>query len=246
MSVEPDVIQGIFARLAEPFPESEVKTRSQGGAKLRYITARTARRRLNEVLGPAGWETRLQPGDKYVLCVLTIILPGGTRISREALGGYPKMPLEEDAVKGGDSDAFKRACACFGIAEYLYGDEVATFAEPRGERQRERSGGDDRQPDRRPLREVIKAGLETKQRELERRAPGEEFPVNGYQVERHLLKFAVAKQFVDDPGSVEQGRAYAILQRAYASDREIRKALRKELVSYLDKQAANAGTVTSN
>ena len=35
------------------------------------------------------------------------------------------MPAEEDRVKGGDSDAFKRACVLFGIGEYLYGDEPA-------------------------------------------------------------------------------------------------------------------------
>jgi Rad52/22 family double-strand break repair protein len=40
------------------------------------------------------------------------------------------MPTEEDRVKGGDSDAFKRACVLFGIGEYLYGDEPA---EPPGE-----------------------------------------------------------------------------------------------------------------
>ena len=60
---------------------------------------------------------------------MTIILPDGREITREALGGYPDMPTEEDRVKGGDSDSFKRACILFGIAEYLYGDETA---EPRG------------------------------------------------------------------------------------------------------------------
>ena len=41
------------------------------------------------------------------------------------------MPTDEDRVKGGDSDAFKRACVLFGIGEYLYGDEPAEPAEPR-------------------------------------------------------------------------------------------------------------------
>jgi hypothetical protein len=35
------------------------------------------------------------------------------------------MPTDEDKVKGGDSDAFKRACVLFGIGEYLYGDDPA-------------------------------------------------------------------------------------------------------------------------
>jgi hypothetical protein len=40
------------------------------------------------------------------------------------------MPADEDRVKGGDSDAFKRACVLFGIGEYLYGDEPAEPAPP--------------------------------------------------------------------------------------------------------------------
>ena len=35
------------------------------------------------------------------------------------------MPTDEDKVKGGYYDAFKRACVLFGIGEYLYGDEPA-------------------------------------------------------------------------------------------------------------------------
>ncbi|MBV8557740.1 MAG: hypothetical protein JO116_19420 [Planctomycetaceae bacterium] len=41
------------------------------------------------------------------------------------------MPTDEDKVKGGDSDAFKRACVLFGIGEYLYGDEPAEPVEPK-------------------------------------------------------------------------------------------------------------------
>ena len=40
------------------------------------------------------------------------------------------MPDEEDRVKGGDSDAFKRACVLFGIGEYLYGDDPAEPTPP--------------------------------------------------------------------------------------------------------------------
>ena len=63
-----------------------------------------ARRRLNDVLGPANWSCRIEPGDRWVRCSLTIILPDGRAVTREAIGGYPDMPAEEDRVKGGDSD----------------------------------------------------------------------------------------------------------------------------------------------
>ena len=113
----------IFEKLAAPFLPEELKTRRQDGREMHYITARTARRRLNEVLGPQHWECRIEPAEHWVKCVLTITMPDGKTVTREAMGGYPKMPSEEDKVKGGDTDAFKRCCVTFGIAEYLYGDD---------------------------------------------------------------------------------------------------------------------------
>ena len=86
---------------------------------------------MNDVLGPSNWACTIAPAEHWVKCALTIHLPDGRTITREALGGYPAMPDEEDRVKGGDSDAFKRACVLFGIGEYLYGDEPAEPAEPR-------------------------------------------------------------------------------------------------------------------
>jgi len=121
----------LWERLAAPFTAEEVRSRRGPRGDLRYITARTARRRLNEVVGPANWSCRVEPSDRWVRCSLTIILPDGKAVTREAVGGYPNMPEEEDRVKGGDSDAFKRACVLFGIGEYLYGDEPAEPAEPR-------------------------------------------------------------------------------------------------------------------
>jgi len=121
----PAAAADLFERLAAPFAAEEVRSRHGPRGPVRYITARTARRRLNEVVGPFGWWCRIEPADRWVRCALTIVLPDGHQITREALGGYPNMPEEEDRVKGGDSDAFKRACVLFGIGEYLYGDDPA-------------------------------------------------------------------------------------------------------------------------
>jgi len=120
----------LWERLAAPFAAEEVRTRRGPRGDLRYITARTARRRLNEVVGPANWSCRIEPADRWVKCALTIALPDDRTITREALGGYPEMPTDEDKVKGGDSDAFKRACVLFGIGEYLYGDDPAEPSPP--------------------------------------------------------------------------------------------------------------------
>ena len=95
---------GLWERLAAPFAAEEVRSRRGPRGDLRYITARTARRRLNDVLGPANWSCRVEPADRWVRCSLTIILPDGKAVTREAVGGYPEMPTDEDKVKGGDSD----------------------------------------------------------------------------------------------------------------------------------------------
>ena len=76
----------LWERLAAPFDPAEVRTRRGPRGELRYITARTARRRLNAVVGPANWSCRVEPGDRWVRCSLTIILPDGKAVTREAVG----------------------------------------------------------------------------------------------------------------------------------------------------------------
>ena len=53
----------LWERLAAPFAAEEVRSRRGPRGDLRYITARTARRRLNEVLGPGNWSCRIEPAD---------------------------------------------------------------------------------------------------------------------------------------------------------------------------------------
>lgn len=135
-----DEVETIFRRLAAPFDAGEVRSRVQSGREFHYITPRTARRRLNEVLGPDRWECQVEAFDGGVRCSLTVHLPDGRSLTRSALGGYPQMPAAEDAIKGGDSDAFKRACVLFGVGEYLYGEEAYGSAQNGHDR------GDDRPP----------------------------------------------------------------------------------------------------
>jgi hypothetical protein len=50
-------IRDLFDRLGAPFEAHEIKVRrGPRGEDLRYINARTARQRLNDVLGPENWE----------------------------------------------------------------------------------------------------------------------------------------------------------------------------------------------
>lgn len=116
----------LFAALAAPFTgRNEVKSRNQSGRKIEYVTARTIMNRLDSVLGPENWWDRYRPGEKSVLCELTIRLPDGRELTKSDAGGYAGMSDDGDDEKSGYSDAFKRAAVKFGVSRYLYGDGVA-------------------------------------------------------------------------------------------------------------------------
>lgn len=129
MSKYPD----IFAALAAPFAANEVKSRTQAGRQLHYITARTVMNRLDEVLGPECWWDTYAPSENSVMCALTIELPDGKLLTKCDAGGYAGMADSGDDDKSGYSDAFKRAAAKFGVARYLYRDGVPKFVQERNE-----------------------------------------------------------------------------------------------------------------
>lgn len=114
----------IFAALAAPFANDEVRSRSQGGREFQYVTARTVMNRLDEVLGPANWWDEYTPMDNAIICRLTIRLPDGTTLTKSDAGGFTNTADTSDYEKSGFSDAFKRAAVKFGVARYLYGDGV--------------------------------------------------------------------------------------------------------------------------
>lgn len=119
----------LFAALAAPFETHEVKIRpAQGGRQLHYITARTAMNRLDEILGPENWWDEYLPSANSVLCKLSVRLPDGSVVTKADAGGYAGMADQGDDDKSGFSDSFKRACAKFGVARYLYRDGVPQFA----------------------------------------------------------------------------------------------------------------------
>ncbi len=118
----------LFAALAAPFDASEVRSRSQGGRVLHYITARTAMNRLDNVFGPENWWDEYVPGEHSVLCRLTVRLPDGSTLTKSDAGGYAGMPDQGDDDKSGFSDAFKRTAVKFGVGRYLYRDGVPVFA----------------------------------------------------------------------------------------------------------------------
>jgi hypothetical protein len=127
MTQHPD----LFAALAAPFEPSEIKIRNQNGRQLHYITARTAMNRLDTVLGPENWSDEFVSFESTVVCRLTIRLPDGMTVTKCDAGGYAGMQDAGDDEKSAFSDAFKRACAKFGVARYLYRDGVPAFVSQR-------------------------------------------------------------------------------------------------------------------
>jgi hypothetical protein len=117
----------LFAALAAPFAQDEVRMRPQGTRQIQYITARTVMNRLDDVVGPANWWDEYLPQQNSVICKLTIRLPDGSTLTKSDAGGYAGMSDSGDDDKSGFSDAFKRTAVKFGIGRYLYREGVPRF-----------------------------------------------------------------------------------------------------------------------
>lgn len=110
--------------LKNPFDPSEIEFRAgatnQDKTKalaLPYLTSRAVMDRLDEVCSPENWQDVYMAGpDGGVLCGISIKV-GDAWITK--FDGAGNSDIE--AVKGGLSDAFKRAGVKWGIGRYLYG-----------------------------------------------------------------------------------------------------------------------------
>ena len=113
--------------LKNPFPMDDLEWRIQrsGIGKqtskpwamvLCYITSRAIQDRLDDVCGPENWANRFQPGPNGgVLCGISI------RIKDDWLTKWDGADnTNVEAIKGGLSDAMKRAAVHWGIGRYLY------------------------------------------------------------------------------------------------------------------------------
>lgn len=150
----------LFAALAAPFAASEVKTRpGSHGRQLHYITARTAMNRFDSVVGPENWRNRTRresfsDGAEAIVCTIEVKVDDEW-IPKEDAGGFKEMtektrsgetePDEENTVKTGYSDAFKRTAILWGVGRYLYGDGVPRYtqAPASGARPHREPGEDD-------------------------------------------------------------------------------------------------------
>jgi hypothetical protein len=107
-------------KLSDPFPPGEVQWRIKVLSKDKhramvapYVDTRTVLDRLDEVVGPDGWQDSYQvllaEGESYaVKCRLSLL-----EVSKEEVG-------EGDSLKAAFSDALGRAAVKFGVGRYLY------------------------------------------------------------------------------------------------------------------------------
>lgn len=118
-------------------PEEEVKYRkalSKGGRPvmrdgqplmLAYVTARYVQDTLDDIVGPANWQTVFTPlVGGAVECALSINIDGEW-ITKKDVG----VPSTIEPEKGAFSDAFKRAAVHWGIARDLYDERDADPSE---------------------------------------------------------------------------------------------------------------------
>jgi hypothetical protein len=112
----------IFDQLKAEFPRDAISWRAQSVTKdgtkamaLAYIDARDVMQRLDDVVGPDGWQCRYPHATGKTVCEI------GIRVRDEWIwkaDGAGDTDIE--AEKGALSDAFKRAAVRWGIGRYLY------------------------------------------------------------------------------------------------------------------------------
>ena len=116
-----------LSKLSEPFPAEAIDWRvgatnadKTKGIALAYLQARPVMDRLDEVVGPGNWTDTYTPilganGPIGFICTLSLFVDGNW-VSKS--DGADTSDIE--AIKGGISDAFKRAAVKWGVGRYLY------------------------------------------------------------------------------------------------------------------------------
>ena len=129
-------MKAIFERLAAPFDPADIEWRAgatnadkTSALALAYITSRAVMDRLDEVVGAENWRDEYAPGPGGgIVCGISLRI-GGEWVTK--WDGAENTDFE--AIKGGLSDAFKRAGYKWGIGRYLYRlDSVWVKCEARG------------------------------------------------------------------------------------------------------------------
>lgn len=122
MAKQKEIDDALLLQLKNPFPPEKVKYRigatnsdKSMAIALAYIDSRDVQKRLDEVVGISNWRSRMERFDGGFVCTIDIRI-NGEWVSRSDAAGDTHV----EPVKGGASDALKRAAAQWGIGRYLY------------------------------------------------------------------------------------------------------------------------------
>lgn len=113
--------------LRQPMPTKQFK--GKGGRTFDYVTARQVADRLDKVVGPGNWSTRVrvERADHPVAVLVGLAIFGVWKWD----AGYSNNPdadeptdkaFEDEPLKAAVSDGFKRAAVQWGIGRWLYQD----------------------------------------------------------------------------------------------------------------------------
>ena len=112
----------LLKQLKNPFDPKFVKFRlgatnvdKTKGIALAYVDSREVMKRLDDVCGVGGWQDKYIPVDGGFICEISILI-NNVWVTKSNAAGNTKL----EAIKGGASDAFKRAASVWGVGRYLY------------------------------------------------------------------------------------------------------------------------------
>ncbi len=118
-------LSDLITDLTTPFPSDQIElkpgvlTQSRDRAlAMAYADSRVYQDRLDQVVGPADWHVSFTLTPDGVVCTLSIL-----GVSKADVGDFPLDSPEhpnENRATSAAAQAFKRACAQFGLGRYLY------------------------------------------------------------------------------------------------------------------------------
>lgn len=116
--------------LLRPFHKADVEIKVSAtnrdktkGLASPYADMRVYFVRLDQICGVENWSHTITLSEHGAVCALTIF-----GVTKSAAGDYPIGAIEPNAATSAEAQAFKRACAAFGLGRYLYALEI-TWAE---------------------------------------------------------------------------------------------------------------------
>lgn len=118
----PTDLASAYPWLLKPFAQRDVelKPTATTNDKSRalatpYVDMRVYFARLDKICGPEHWSHSITLSERGAVCALTVF-----GVTKSATGDYPTDRGDENPATSAEAQAFKRACAAFGLGRYLY------------------------------------------------------------------------------------------------------------------------------